>query len=274
MTAIDENWRFNPFTGQIAQVAKVDYLTISEVRSGLYGVQLTEPPLKKNANYIVAKEVTNADPVSPTYGTTYTEIDRTVSPGTTQYRVDYDEINADLEQLTGYYTTGLVEFNSSENGKMVEVTYEGTGRTASISSILSADATWTGDNTFSGANVWTAGTQTGLNIASGSTLRHNGNPVAGYLSDGAAFYRKKFNWSFPSGNTETGTVHGLSGMPNKLVSASFYISNLEGSVYYFPSDDTNPFLPVRGWVTSDRVYISRAVTGQANFCYAVLDYIL
>ena len=123
-------WRFNPFTGQVSGATQTEYHVISALSAVAItaGIELYEGPLKASTPNVTIKHVTNSDPESPTYGTTFTEVDRSVSPSTSQYRVDYDSLDsASLLPVEGYYTTGLVEFNGADIGKMVEVTYVGTG---------------------------------------------------------------------------------------------------------------------------------------------------
>jgi hypothetical protein len=109
-----ENWRLNPFTGIMNDVAIIDEPHTIQYNSdwNAYGIQLNESPALDNpSTVIIVEDITG--------GTTFSEVPRTQAPGSGQYRVDYD--------ASTYYGTGRIEFNPADNGKDVLVSYQGTG---------------------------------------------------------------------------------------------------------------------------------------------------
>jgi hypothetical protein len=106
-------WRRNPFTGTVFPA------TLQEIHTVQYyddwnanGIQLMEGVYLDNPSSIVITE-------NVTGGATFTEVPRATTPGTGQYRVDYD-----AENFSG---TSRIEFNASAVGTEVVVDYRGTG---------------------------------------------------------------------------------------------------------------------------------------------------
>lgn len=97
----------------------------SRLGANWYGIQLKSPPAYKNltseSKRIIA--IKSDDP-----GYEYTEVSFTSAPSTSQYRVDYDNRNpSDGSVLGDYTTTGLVQFNATEEGQLVKISYWSTG---------------------------------------------------------------------------------------------------------------------------------------------------
>ncbi len=102
------NRRRNPFTDQETPVEKQETgLTIPT--SAPYLVQLLEVPLKELPSSVTVYNVTDSQYM--------TEV--TTSPAQGQFRVDYPE--------PGGEGTGLIEFNSADAGKVINISYKGTG---------------------------------------------------------------------------------------------------------------------------------------------------
>lgn len=102
------NRRRNPFTGQETPVEKQETgLTIPT--SAPYLVQLVEVPLKETPSSITVYNVSDNQYM--------TEV--STAPAQGQFRVDYPEPDGE--------GTGLIEFNSADAGKLINISYKGTG---------------------------------------------------------------------------------------------------------------------------------------------------
>lgn len=121
------NIRVNPFTGTGGATNYVE-LTEKHVIPAVspYVIRLNEVPEKQdpsNMKMVYVNESTGA-----ATSTTLTEVAAT--PGKGEFRPDYST-NA-LEDKT--WNTGLIEFSASDAGKIVQVTYTGTGTLAGVNS--------------------------------------------------------------------------------------------------------------------------------------------
>jgi hypothetical protein len=94
-----------------------------------FGIQLLSPPAYKLLPSSVTSETRRtlirrtADPAF-----IYSEVSFSTSPSSNQYRVDYNNINpADGTIISFMETTGLVQFNPTEVGRVVDVYYWKTG---------------------------------------------------------------------------------------------------------------------------------------------------
>lgn len=112
--ALFKNWRFNPFTQITNDVSIIDedatVAFLDEIN--IFGIRLNESP---KLNGIPSVAIVTDD----TAATAFTEVPRTQAPSSGEFRVDYD---ADT-----FFATGIVEFNSADDGQAVLVTYRGTG---------------------------------------------------------------------------------------------------------------------------------------------------
>lgn len=102
------NRRRNPFTDQENPVEKQEPGLIIPT-SAPYLVQLLEVPLKELPSSVTVYNVTDSQYM--------TEV--ATPPAQGQFRVDYPE--------PGGEGTGLIEFNSADAGKLINVSYKGTG---------------------------------------------------------------------------------------------------------------------------------------------------
>lgn len=121
------NIRINPFTGTGGATNYVE-LTEKHIIPAVspYVIRLNEVPEKQdpsNMKMVYVNESTGA-----ATSTTLTEVAAT--PGKGEFRPDYST-NA-LEDKT--WNTGLIEFSASDAGKIVQVTYTGTGTLAGVNS--------------------------------------------------------------------------------------------------------------------------------------------
>lgn len=121
------NIRVNPFTGTGGATNYVE-LTEKHIIPAVspYVIRLNEVPEKQdpsNMKMVYVNESTGA-----ATSTTLTEVAAT--PGKGEFRPDYSA-NA-LEDKT--WNTGLIEFSASDAGKIVQVTYTGTGTLAGVNS--------------------------------------------------------------------------------------------------------------------------------------------
>lgn len=102
------NRRRNPFTKQEQPVQRQETGLIIPT-SAPYLVQLTEVPLKELPSSVTVYNVTNSQYMTEVY----------TSPAAGQFRVDYPAPDGE--------GTGLIEFNSADAGKIINVNYKGTG---------------------------------------------------------------------------------------------------------------------------------------------------
>lgn len=121
------NIRINPFTGTGGATNYVE-LTEKHIIPAVspYVIRLNEVPEKQdpsNMKIVYVNESTGA-----ATSTTLTEVAAT--PGKGEFRPDYST-NA-LDDKT--WNTGLIEFSASDAGKIVQVTYTGTGTLAGVNS--------------------------------------------------------------------------------------------------------------------------------------------
>lgn len=121
------NIRVNPFTGTGGATNYVE-LTEKHIIPAVspYVIRLNEVPEKQdpsNMKMVYVNESTGA-----ATSTTLTEVAAT--PGQGEFRPDYST-NA-MEDKT--WNTGLIEFSASDAGKIVQVTYTGTGMLAGVTS--------------------------------------------------------------------------------------------------------------------------------------------
>lgn len=121
------NIRVNPFTGTGGATNYIE-LTEKHIIPAVspYVIRLNEVPEKQdpsNMKMVYVNESTGA-----ATSTTLTEVAAT--PGEGEFRPDYST-NA-MEDKT--WNTGLIEFSASDAGKIVQVTYTGTGTLAGVNS--------------------------------------------------------------------------------------------------------------------------------------------
>lgn len=121
------NIRINPFTGTGGATNYIE-LTEKHIIPSVspYVIRLNEVPEKQdpsNMKMVYVNESTGA-----ATSTTLTEVAAT--PGKGEFRPDYST-NA-LDDKT--WNTGLIEFSASDAGKIVQVTYTGTGTLAGVNS--------------------------------------------------------------------------------------------------------------------------------------------
>ncbi len=96
------DYRFDPFTGVVQDVAVTERSLIPA--NSPYWIQLNELPKEDTPSTVTVTQVG---------GGSFTEV--ASPPAAGEYRVDYQ------------YKTGLVEFNSADAGKEMEITYRGLG---------------------------------------------------------------------------------------------------------------------------------------------------
>ena len=121
------NIRINPFTGT---GGATNYVELTEKHivpaNSPYVIRLNEVPEKQDPSNIKMVYVDSATGTATS--TTLTEVAAT--PGQGEFRMDYTT-NA-MEDKT--WNTGLVEFSASDAGKIIQITYTGTGTLAAVNS--------------------------------------------------------------------------------------------------------------------------------------------
>lgn len=121
------NIRVNPFTGT---GGATNYIELTEKHiipaNSPYVIRLNEVPEKQDPSNMKVVYVNISTGVATS--TTLTEVAAT--PGQGEFRPDYST-NA-MEDNT--WNTGLIEFSASDAGKMIQITYTGTGTLAGVNS--------------------------------------------------------------------------------------------------------------------------------------------
>ena len=124
---------FNPINDLSTEVDYGEYTVVkyTNLGSSWYGIQLLNPPAYKQLTSPVSPDATRRIKVvkddDPAY--IYNEVSFTTAPSTNQFRADY--YNRDIgtgEILPNYWSTGLIQFNSTELGQVVRVSYWRRGR--------------------------------------------------------------------------------------------------------------------------------------------------
>lgn len=92
-----------------------------------YNIRLNEVPQKESPSTITVKEITNIS-TSVTYGKTFSEV--AANPAAGEFWPDCNTgANGDEN-----WNTGLLTFNAADAGKIIEVSYTGTGTLAAVKS--------------------------------------------------------------------------------------------------------------------------------------------
>ena len=195
--ALNKRWRRNPFDANT-----VNSVLITEEE---HTIEFHEEP---NAYGFYANEGVLLDANDPvvlvqdnTAQTAFTEIPRTIAPSSGQFRVDYDE--------DGYYNTGFVQCNSSDNGKVVLFTYRGTGTLVHPTFRVLTDYNYAGSVNVEG-NATIAGNIV-LADSTGSTISASGKKiedVANPTVSGDAVPLGFLNGQLPFRNYEELTASG------------------------------------------------------------------
>lgn len=120
------DYRRDPFIDADMSIVKVERHVIPATSP--YVIALTEIPQKNNPSTTGVKVITSISGSTVTYGQTFSEV--AASPSAGQYWPDYST-GADDDKN---WNTGKLQFNSADAGKLVEVTYTGTGTLASVKS--------------------------------------------------------------------------------------------------------------------------------------------
>ncbi len=108
------NWRFNPFTNTINQVALTEEHTVQYFpESNLYGIQAHEGIVLDNPSSVSLAYKEDGNEVA------LQEVPKSQPPSSGQFRVDYD--------AETFFSTSLVELNSADVGKTVILRYKGNG---------------------------------------------------------------------------------------------------------------------------------------------------
>lgn len=95
-----------------------------------YGIQLRDPPAFKDLPSSVSPDATRRILIvkddTPSY--IYSEAAFTTPPATNQFRADYNNVNpADASLIANMRSTGLIQFNPTEENQIVRVNYWRTG---------------------------------------------------------------------------------------------------------------------------------------------------
>lgn len=153
-----ENWRVNSRTGlSYPKTITGELHTVGyDEAVADYCIRLYEVPYKATPSSVSVM-------TSGTGSVDFTEV--STAPSTGQYYVDYDS--------AGRFGTGLVLFNAADDGKVVEVTYQGLGRAASAGAFGdTGDFTIGSDLTVSGDVI----------LHPASIVYRTGSPVLGFIT--------------------------------------------------------------------------------------------
>lgn len=260
------NWNRDPFEGGYNPITITDYpMTVGlDPDLGKYGLRLPFAPLRtqSSGNMTIKRASDNFE---------LTEVSRTTSPSTNEYRVDYE---ADT-----YLGTGWTQFNGANDGLQVLVSCKISGDLIVGGAIpeLGEDNTWTGNQTFTGATsfdgpIENSSTTFGLNIASNGTIRHYGTPVWGYDISGNPVYCKIL-----TGTTVAATNyvnHGISGSPvtnAKIVDFSIMLLEASTPEVYKVGVESSSLSPY--YTTSKSINNAQVVFTQSTPTAGVTYYI-
>lgn len=106
------NSRYDPFIDDYVLAPLTETHIIGLITElGIYGIRLYESPFKDVPSTVIATGVGTGAP-------SYTEVSFSTAPGANQFRVDYGDLGKE---------TGLMQFNSANNGMTVSVDYFGKG---------------------------------------------------------------------------------------------------------------------------------------------------
>lgn len=119
------NFRYDPYN-DIPTSVEITERHIIPANSPYY-IRLNEVPQKESPSTITVKEITDIAE-SVTYGKTFTEV--AANPAAGEFWADCNTgANGDEN-----WNTGLITFNAADAGKIIEVTYMGTGTLAAVQS--------------------------------------------------------------------------------------------------------------------------------------------
>lgn len=118
------NYRYEPFSDISSGVTLTERHLIPTTSP--YVVRLNEVPQKNSPSTMTVKEVTDVNGETTSYGSTFDEV--AANPSANQFWPDYNT-GADGNDN---WNTGLLQFNSADAGKLIEVSYIGTGTLASV----------------------------------------------------------------------------------------------------------------------------------------------
>lgn len=167
--ATNKRWRRNPFDANTVNsvlITEEAHIIEYHEEPNAYGFYANEGILLDANDPVVLVQDNTAQ-------TAFTEIPRTIAPSSGQFRVDYDE--------DGYYNTGFVQCNSSDNGKAVLFTYYGTGTILHPTFRLQTDFNYPG-------NINTEGTLgvTGVATFAGAVTAESGATIQPATTGGTA----------------------------------------------------------------------------------------
>lgn len=119
------NFRYNPYDDIPTGVQITERHIIPE--NSPYYIRLNEVPQKNSPSTMAVKEITNIS-TTVTYGQTFNEV--AANPAAGEFWPDCNTgANGDDN-----WNTGLIAFNAADAGKIIEVTYTGTGTLAGVTS--------------------------------------------------------------------------------------------------------------------------------------------
>lgn len=118
------NYRYEPFSDISSGVTLTERHLIPATSP--YIVRLNEVPQKNSPSTMTVKEITDVNGETTSYGSTFDEV--AANPSANQFWPDYNT-GADGNDN---WNTGLLQFNSADAGKLIEVSYTGTGTLASV----------------------------------------------------------------------------------------------------------------------------------------------
>lgn len=142
------DFRFDPFTHEYDEVTLVEIHQVEQHgdQGGFYGFRLTESILRESPSSLEVRKITSSDfdindvpdtiPVddfddNDDYsGTDYTEVTKSVTLGSTNFKADYSNLNEADDSLTvvsGQYDTAFVSVPSGDNDEYFIVKYKGLG---------------------------------------------------------------------------------------------------------------------------------------------------
>lgn len=235
-----QNWtnrRKNPFTDQENPVEKQETgLTIPT--SSPYLVQLVEVPFKESPSSVTVYNVTDSQYM--------TEV--TIPPAQGQFRVDYPEPDGE--------GTGLIEFNSADAGKIINVSYKGTGSPV-ITEFLDAIIA---EYSPAVLGIVSSDTDRNYNDAEKPIEASSWTKIKEITINESVYGSLKVYWGFHSeeNQVEVQTILYLNGTP---VSGTPHLCS---TTVWTP---TSEVIPARQFSPGDKIQIYAKYTSAPSLCY-------
>lgn len=200
-----EYYRKNPFDGEynLKEIPLEEHVIGFDEGAQAYGIRLNYTPYRTSTyNSLIVIDENNEK---------YTEVTRNYKPQQREYRVDYD--------YDTYINTGFVECNQADAGKLLYVSYTGTGLLVKPDNMIAGLHNNTIENNLSIVNG---------HVASGNLFKPDGTSL--YSDKLHEFEEVSLYYAFHGTNGDFSyTLDGINYLSGQTVGAG---KNINGSVFY------------------------------------------